>query len=132
MLFTPAHIEKKTCFYQNKYENENEIRRTAKLNEKGEKINNLIQCLSNFKSILEYKNVNFTADKLKMYESVREALAGIYIPLIPYPFPGRSNESLHENQIEEREVWEIQQKNKKEKTEKGCTRVHKKIKEIQQ
>lgn len=67
-----------------------------------------------------------------MYESVREALAGIYIPLIPYPFPGRSNESLHENQIEEREVWEIQQKNKKEKTEKGCTRVHKKIKEIQQ
>ena len=47
--------------------------------------------------------MNFTADKVKMYESVREALAGIYIPLTPYPFPGRSNDSLHEKHIEERD-----------------------------
>ena len=34
--------------------------------------------LSNFKSIMEYQNVDFTACKVKMYESVRAALTGIY------------------------------------------------------
>ena len=54
-----------------------------------------------------------------MYESVTEAFAATYhddtkffgpVPLTPYPFPGRSKKSLDENQIQERKVWEIQQK----------------------
>ena len=60
---------------------------------------------------MEYKNVDFTACKVKMYESVRVTLTGIYhdntffglVPLTPYPFPERSNESLDENEIQKRE-----------------------------
>ena len=90
---------------------------------------------------MEYKNADFTADKAKMYESVTEAFAATYhddtkffgpVPLTPYPFPGKSKKSLDENQTQERKVWEIQQKNKKEKTDKEYTRAHKKIKEISQ
>ena len=58
---------------------EMKTRRQARVRlDKAAKINNLIQCLSKFKSTMEYKNVDFTVDKVKMYESVRVALAGIY------------------------------------------------------
>jgi len=45
---------------------------------KGDKIENLIRCLANFKAQMEYKNVDFNADKVKQYEAVREAMARIY------------------------------------------------------
>ena len=74
--------------------------------------------------------------KVKVYESVRAALVGIYhnntffgrVALTP--FPGRSNELLDENEIQEREDWQTQQKNEKEQIKKGYTRVDEKRTEI--
>ena len=45
---------------------------------KGDKIENLIRCLGNFKAQMEYKNIDFNADKVKQYEAVRGAMACIY------------------------------------------------------
>ena len=45
---------------------------------KGDKIENLIRCLGNYKAQMEYKNVDFNTDKVKQYEAVREAMARIY------------------------------------------------------
>ena len=39
----------------------------------GDKIENLIRCLASFKAWMEYKNIDFNADKVKQYEAVREA-----------------------------------------------------------
>lgn len=70
--------------------------------------------------------MDFIAYKVKTYESVRAALAGIYhdstsfsdpLALILYPFLGRSNQSLDENKMQEREEWEKQRKNETEQRE---------------
>ena len=70
--------------------------------------------------------MDFIAYKVKTYESVRAALAGIYhdstlfsdpFPLISYPFLRRSNQSLDENKMQEREEWEKQRKNETEQRE---------------
>ena len=37
---------------------------------KGDKIENLIRCLANFKAKMEYNNRNFDTDKGKQYEAV--------------------------------------------------------------
>jgi len=41
-------------------------------------IDNLIRCLAQIKAQMEYKNIDFNADKIKQYEAVREAMARIY------------------------------------------------------
>ena len=41
---------------------------------KGDKIENLIHCLANFKAQMAYENVDFSADKVKQYEAVRKAM----------------------------------------------------------
>ena len=41
---------------------------------KGDKLENVITCPSNFKDQMEYKNIDFSADKVKQYEAVREAM----------------------------------------------------------
>ena len=46
--------------------------------DKDDKISKLIQCLSNYKSHMEFSNKDFNADKTKQYEAVRKALASIY------------------------------------------------------
>jgi len=45
---------------------------------KGDKVENLIRCLANYKAQMEYKNIHFSAVKVKQYEAVREAMARIY------------------------------------------------------
>ena len=40
----------------------------------GDKVFNLIQCLGNYKSAMEYRNIDFNADKVKQYEAVRQAM----------------------------------------------------------
>ena len=40
----------------------------------GNKIENRIHCLSNFKAQIECENINFNADKIKQYEAVRKAM----------------------------------------------------------
>ena len=43
-----------------------------------DKIENLIRCLANYKSKMDYQNSDFNADKVKQCEAVREAMARIY------------------------------------------------------
>jgi hypothetical protein len=45
----------------------------------GGKVSDLIQCLAQYKSTMEYNNSDFSADKVKLYEAVRQAMAKIYI-----------------------------------------------------
>ena len=40
----------------------------------GNKIENHIHCLSNFKAQIECENIDFNADKVKQYEAVRKAM----------------------------------------------------------
>ena len=102
---------------------------------KGDKIENLIRCLGNFKAQMEYKNIDFNADKVKQYEAVREAMARIYEeeptffgPAVITPMPAPVD------QVNEGEMAEIQKRQKidKELINKGCTRVQEKLKEIRQ
>ena len=46
--------------------------------DKNDKVENLIRCLANYKSQMEFKNNDFNADKVKQYEAVRIAMAKIY------------------------------------------------------
>ena len=44
-----------------------------------EKVDNLICCLANYKSQMEFSNKDFNADKVKMYEEVRKSTVRIYV-----------------------------------------------------
>ena len=78
---------------------------------KGDKVENLIRCLANYKAQMEYKNIDLKADKVKQYEAVREAMARIYEeeptlfgPPVITPMPAPVD------QVDEGEVAEIQRK----------------------
>ena len=43
-----------------------------------DKLTNLIQCLHECKSSMEFRNCNSNADKVKLYEGLRKSLAEIY------------------------------------------------------
>jgi len=84
---------------------------------------------------MEYKNIDFNADKVKQYEAVREAMACIYeeeqtlfgLPVItPMPAPV--------DKVDEEDMAKIQRRQKidKELIKKGYTRVQEKLKEIRQ
>ena len=97
---------------------------------KGDKIENRILCLANFKAKMEYNNSDFNADKVKQYEAAGEAMSRIYEdeptffgPSIITPLPVRS--------VQEK-IAEIQQRQKidKELIKKGYSRVQEKLKEI--
>ena len=51
----------------------------------GDKIDNLLMALQNYKSTMEFSNVDFNSDKPKQYEAVRRTLALIY-EADPYQF----------------------------------------------
>lgn len=40
--------------------------------DRDEKVNNLIRCLANYKSQMEYSNTDLNTDKVKQYEAVRD------------------------------------------------------------
>ena len=41
---------------------------------KGDKIENLIRCLANFKTKVEYNNTDFNEDKVKQYEAAHSTV----------------------------------------------------------
>ena len=43
-----------------------------------DKLFNLIKCLQEFNSFMEFRNRDANADKVKLYESVKKGLAEIY------------------------------------------------------
>ena len=51
----------------------------------GNKINNLLMALQNYKSTMEFSSVDFNSEKPKQYEAVRLTLALIY-EADPYQF----------------------------------------------
>ena len=78
---------------------------------KGDKIENLIHCLGNYKAQMEYKNIDFNSDKVKQYEAVREAMSRIYEeqptffrPPVITPMPACVD------QVDEGEMVEIQKR----------------------
>ena len=102
---------------------------------KGDKIENLLHSLGNYKAQIESKNTDFNADKVKQYEAVREAMARIYEeeptffgPPVITPMPAPMD------QVDEGEIAEIQKRQKidKELIKKGYTHVQEKLKEIKQ
>ena len=46
--------------------------------DRDDNIENLIRCVANYKSQMDYQNIDFNGDKVKQYEAVREAMARIY------------------------------------------------------
>ena len=46
----------------------------ARFNWNNYKLINLIKCLQEFESSMEFRNCNSNADKVKLYESVRKSL----------------------------------------------------------
>ena len=90
--------------------------------DKDDKIANLIQCLSNYKSQMEFSNKDFNADKTKQYEAVRKALARIYshLPSCFGPVEECEDVSSEQNKIDKALI------------KKGYTRVQEKVKEVRQ
>ena len=39
---------------------------------------NLIKCITHYKTVMEFDNRDFNADKVKLYEEVRKLMAKIY------------------------------------------------------
>ena len=46
--------------------------------DRDDKRESLIRCLANYKSQMDYQDIDFNGDKVKQYEAVREAMARIY------------------------------------------------------
>ena len=99
---------------------------------KEERINSSIQCMLSYKPEIMFEEKNSNADKVKLYESVRQKLAKICVhelssfgppKLERYPFLGRDDEIEHE----EKTIWCMIEKYIKE-----YSRIQEKIKEIRQ
>ena len=96
-------------------------------------IDDLLRSLGQFKSNMEYRNVDFNADKTKQYEAVRDAMARKYYA-IDVSFFGPETTSPIPEEIEESEKEELLNiiKNEKAMIKKGYSRVMEKIKELRQ
>jgi hypothetical protein len=109
--------------------------------DKDEKVNNLIRCLANYKSQLEFNNCDFNADKVKQYEEVRVAMAKIYhkdpsqfgpVSVLSSPLIGVSDALLTEEQKREKVKLKKQQDEDKKFIKRGYQRIHEKLKDIRQ
>ena len=109
--------------------------------DKDNKIDNLIRCLANYKSQMEFKNSDFEADRVKQYECVRVSLANIYVDdpsffgppsVVKSPLFLKSDESLSAEQKREKQQLLKQQQEERNQIKKGYQRVQEKIKEIRQ
>lgn len=109
--------------------------------DKDEKVNNLIRCLANYKSQMEFANSDFNADKVKQYEEVRAAMAKIYAEnpnnfgppcLVSSPLFNCNDESLTDEKKKEKKTLIKQREQEKKLIKKGYQRIHEKLKEIRQ
>ena len=100
----------------------------------GDKVSDLVQCLAQYKSTMEYNNSDFSADKVKQYEAVRQAMAKIYIDKPWYfgPVCITPVDVVNEDDFEEKARVLKQQKDDKDMIKKGYNRVQEKLKEIRQ
>ena len=98
-------------------------------------IENLLKCLNSYKSMMQFKNLDFDADKTTQYSSIRESMAALYpedislfgpikVPSLLEDFNGLSEE---ERMIKRKEF-----KQESKLWSRGKSRVMEKIKEIRQ
>lgn len=109
--------------------------------DKAGKVENLIRCLANYKSQMEFQNSDFEADRVKQYESVRVALANIYTTdttlfgppsVISSPLFSVNDEYLEEEMKHQKQKLLKQRQEEKNQIKKGYQRVQEKLKEIRQ
>ena len=99
-------------------------------------VEHLIDCISDYKSKMMYKGLDFDADKPAMYKHIREAMAEIYEDDIS--LFGPVNITTYDNTIDDEsnadEVMHIRALNKVENEQitKGRNRIVEKVKEIRQ
>ena len=100
----------------------------------GDKVFDLIQCLAQYKSTMGYNNSDFSADKVKQYEAVRQAMAQIYIDKPWYfgPVCVTPVDTVNEDDFEEKARLLKLQKDDKDMIKKGYNRVLEKLKKIRQ
>ena len=109
--------------------------------DKDDKVINLIRCLANYKSQMEFNNCDFNADKVKLYEAVRIAMAKIYqsdpsqfgpSSLVSSSLFSTKDDSLTEEERLEKHKLKEQHEQEKKLIKKGYQRIHEKLKEIRQ
>ena len=100
----------------------------------GDKTANLIQCLANYKSQMEFSNSDFNADKVKQYEAIRKAMAIIYNDNPSYFGPPEITPMTEEAKGNEEEKYRIERQQKVDRAviKKAYNRVQEKLKEIRQ
>ena len=98
-------------------------------------IENLLKCLNSFKSMMQFKNLEFDADKTAQYSSIRESMAALYpndISLFgPINAPSLP-EDFNDLSEKERVIKNIEFKKQSKLWSRGKSRVMEKIKEIRQ
>ena len=96
-------------------------------------VDDLLHALAEFKAHMEYRNVDFNADKAKQYEAVRKAMARKYSSGDVDLFGPEESTAISED-VEESQNKELVEKVKSEKAviKKGYSRVMEKIKELRQ
>ena len=98
-------------------------------------IEDLIKCLSSFKSLMQFNNLDFDADKAVQYASIWEAMAALYPEDISLFGPIKMPSFLEDfNNLSEEECI-IKKKEFKQQSKllfRGKNRVMEKIKEIRQ
>ena len=102
-----------------------------------EMIDNLINCLLSYKSSMEYRSLDFDADKPAQYKFLRIEMAKLYTDEDESLFGPVNIETLADEDIEELNDEEKAQQKKKQADEKGLiakgyNRVVEKVKEIRQ
>ncbi|XP_046843506.1 uncharacterized protein LOC124437579 [Xenia sp. Carnegie-2017] len=106
--------------------------------DKDDKMENLIRCLANYKSQMEFQNMDFYADKVRLYEAIRVEMAKIYADdptqfgppsVTTHPIFGLKDDVLSEEQ-KEKKTLRVAQDHDKKLVKKGYQRVHEKLKEI--
>ena len=102
------------------------------------KIENLIKCLLEYKTCMAFKNCDWNADKVKLYENVRKSLAKIYedepeqfgpVSLSTNPHAGIDDDDVNDVDLKE---YQIKIKTEKELIKRGYARVQEKVKVLRQ
>jgi len=96
-------------------------------------VDDLLRALTEFKANMEYRSVDFNADKNKQYEAARKAMARKYSSLDVEFFGPEETTAIPED-VEEPQRKELVEKVRSEKAliKKGYSRVMEKIKELRQ
>ena len=97
---------------------------------------NLIKCLQEFKSCMEFRNCDSNADKVKLYESARKGLGEIYEDEPDAFGPASVSENPYKDldDVNEFDLRKYQVKVKAEKVQiqRGYSRVHERVKSLRQ